>query len=584
MSSSYLSYGHHTLVLGFISLLFILLSQCITTFPQANGLATTTADASGRSTTTTSQDKQDTTDGFFAFASNLGDTAKWRPDPQMESFKYRHKSWHKIYREEGMHLAHRKPKPAIQHGLIAARSAADVKPRDSKTMEMLHGLAVQNLALHLALDAALDIGSIDRKRGIKLADKLLELIKLNSDVIPTDEYEALLQMRNSWVTTGDRHADTKSDDSPNSAIEASAETTAAATAAAAADDDGKSIGPDVRHIKSGDGQEKGSQPPPAPLPPLPPIRNLPLFATSFLVVNLNDVLGTDGITELRDILLGRYNAFIRGPNFSKWKSKLFGADAGRRRPHECDGPHPDPKMCGGPASERRKHRGGGNDINDVFFKYQDSRYHDYEADDFLGRHIRSRYEALKLGTADSVLGSDPSFIRLMHYLNDALDQYLEENGLTSVVTPNVRDRNTRQFLGWTSVHPANSFHPAHCHEDATLGAVFYPHVNEDDEGGALRLFDPRARPPLETSLPRADYEHNEIPTVPFGGGGYRFRPKTGDLVIFPGWLLHGVEPTRKITLRCCCCRDRDLQTTDPPRISYAWNLLGPWQDSVVPRM
>ena len=45
---------------------------------------------------------------------------------------------------------------------------------------------------------------------------------------------------------------------------------------------------------------------------------------------------------------------------------------------------------------------------------------------------------------------------------------------------------------------------------------------------------------------------------------HRHSPRPGDLVIFPGWLRHRVEPTLNTDLR----------------ISFTFNMFGLWQNAV----
>ena len=87
---------------------------------------------------------------------------------------------------------------------------------------------------------------------------------------------------------------------------------------------------------------------------------------------------------------------------------------------------------------------------------------------------------------------------------------------------------------WVSIHSDGSEHAPHSHDDSLLSGVYYASVPVGAGGLVLRL---PARDGVE-----------EI----------RVAPREGDLVVFPGSIVHHVEPTRG---------------TDP-RVSIAFNVRG----------
>lgn len=105
------------------------------------------------------------------------------------------------------------------------------------------------------------------------------------------------------------------------------------------------------------------------------------------------------------------------------------------------------------------------------------------------------------------------------------------------------DRNASALFVWASVHINGSSHPAHHHLKSAVSGVLY--VQIPPLSGAIVFEDPRG------SLP------------PFGKT-FRFSPTVGDLVLFPGWLVHRVEASRTFTL---------------PRISVSFNVDGNWETS-----
>jgi uncharacterized protein (TIGR02466 family) len=104
-------------------------------------------------------------------------------------------------------------------------------------------------------------------------------------------------------------------------------------------------------------------------------------------------------------------------------------------------------------------------------------------------------------------------------------------------------------FAWTSLHANGSYHTPHHHVDSVLSGVFYVQIPENEGrsmrngAGDLVFYDPRgALPPFGKSL--------------------HITPKPGELVLFPGYLLHSVEPTHSASAF---------------RISVSFNIQGSWE-------
>jgi uncharacterized protein (TIGR02466 family) len=92
---------------------------------------------------------------------------------------------------------------------------------------------------------------------------------------------------------------------------------------------------------------------------------------------------------------------------------------------------------------------------------------------------------------------------------------------------------------WLNIQKQHGFNHVHVHPGAWYAGVVY--LQCTDLTGDLIFYDPR--PAAEVSL---FYEN----LVQVGErGGFRLKPKTGDLVLFPGYLPHGVEPNSDTELR-----------------------------------
>lgn len=93
-----------------------------------------------------------------------------------------------------------------------------------------------------------------------------------------------------------------------------------------------------------------------------------------------------------------------------------------------------------------------------------------------------------------------------------------------------------RLWGWAVIMRAGDFNSPHVHPDAHVSGVYYPDVpsqdsaTEPEDGGRLTFYDPR---PGATMHPLKG--HQTVQT---------FTPTAGSLVIFPSYLMHGVDPFR----------------------------------------
>ena len=87
---------------------------------------------------------------------------------------------------------------------------------------------------------------------------------------------------------------------------------------------------------------------------------------------------------------------------------------------------------------------------------------------------------------------------------------------------------------WANVSGDGAFNMAHVHGGSYWSCVYYVSVGEG-EGGQLVLHDPRM-PGLRMHAP--DYRFKDLGAEVTAS----IKPKPGLMVLFPGWLLHHVEP------------------------------------------
>ena len=107
----------------------------------------------------------------------------------------------------------------------------------------------------------------------------------------------------------------------------------------------------------------------------------------------------------------------------------------------------------------------------------------------------------------------------------------------------IRDRNwdlSRARLSvesWANVNPPQSLNGLHAHAGSLLSGAYYLSVPEGS--GGINFYSPRRVFQPDNQPPPLDPSRN----VP-DGLSQRVLPQAGDLLLFPGWLPHDVEPNR----------------------------------------
>jgi uncharacterized protein (TIGR02466 family) len=111
----------------------------------------------------------------------------------------------------------------------------------------------------------------------------------------------------------------------------------------------------------------------------------------------------------------------------------------------------------------------------------------------------------------------------------------------------LREEGRRRFVWlpemWSNVNEQGASNQTHCHPGAQWAAVYYVedgYGGSDDPalGGELMFLDPRfpmvrmREPDLRYRRQNGSYDHQEV----------WIRPKTGQIVMFPAWMMHGVRP------------------------------------------
>jgi hypothetical protein len=117
---------------------------------------------------------------------------------------------------------------------------------------------------------------------------------------------------------------------------------------------------------------------------------------------------------------------------------------------------------------------------------------------------------------------------------DEAELYLKE-----VSNKKVDLKITKSWITYTSKF---GFNTPHNHADNTVIGVYY--INTFDKCGDLLLHDPRGS---HGFLPK--YEINTSNNLVSDRSYHRINPKVGDLVLFPAYIVHSVEPNMSDEVR-----------------------------------
>lgn len=92
---------------------------------------------------------------------------------------------------------------------------------------------------------------------------------------------------------------------------------------------------------------------------------------------------------------------------------------------------------------------------------------------------------------------------------------------------------------WANVNAVGMSHREHIHPNNYLSGVYY--VQADDGANNFTIDDPR--PQRHMIKPRV------VEFTPFNAAQFKMSVKPGDMLVFPAWLPHSVEPNRSSRVR-----------------------------------
>ena len=168
-----------------------------------------------------------------------------------------------------------------------------------------------------------------------------------------------------------------------------------------------------------------------------------------------------------------------------------------------------------------------------------------------------------------------------------ISTFLHECHLTPQAIARIVDnKDSDAFYMWASVHQHGSHHQAHHHVNSIVSGVFYislPSIEQPTSSSSSSSSSTDSTKHAESSKINSNNRVGSIVfedprgNLPPFGKSFRYTPSVGDLVLFPGWLVHRVDPT---TI-AIATRNKDTDRVDMfdnLRISVSFNVAGNWND------
>ena len=131
----------------------------------------------------------------------------------------------------------------------------------------------------------------------------------------------------------------------------------------------------------------------------------------------------------------------------------------------------------------------------------------------------------------------PEYAKLVSMLYEAQKTIYDQEHLDS-----------EPFLGnmWANINPPGGYNRAHLHPNCLWSGVYY--VKAPKNSGHLKIDDPRASASMCRPKMRERYNHPDTAPKRLWRETH-YEPKAGRLIMFPGWLMHCVDPNESNDIR-----------------------------------
>ena len=150
-------------------------------------------------------------------------------------------------------------------------------------------------------------------------------------------------------------------------------------------------------------------------------------------------------------------------------------------------------------------------------QYKDTRYKSIQGTFDKDKHGLTSYYDFNLFQEDR-------YFPLMKHIMGAIYQTYRN------FVPEV-DMNAQQ--AWWTVYGKDAFIPRHTHANSMISGAYY--LRQPEGAGPIRFYNPLG--PLVNHLYHADLSFQTA-------GDIEITPKTGTLLMFPGWLEHETDPNQ----------------------------------------
>ena len=133
-----------------------------------------------------------------------------------------------------------------------------------------------------------------------------------------------------------------------------------------------------------------------------------------------------------------------------------------------------------------------------------------------------------------------SLTRIENLCNQYIDHYVRD--IIGI------DAKFKMFKSWLSMNERGTKHDAHSHRNTMLSCIMYFDEYMSDEPMAPINF---GQPGLDDIFKTFQFHFNTLNTTQYNSNHAKVIPKTGTVIVFPGWVRHETDEAQSNTKRYC---------------------------------